>query len=362
MEFTNEILDDMQRKKFYNGVYSNYFLRLSEECSPGSSREDLLKRKSVRINDCLNLWTWDIYHKNKVMDLQRVNRCNDNRFCPNCKKLNLSAAIHNFRPHFDKLLNEGYNPYLVTLTIPNVSGEQLRQTIDMLNTAFRKMFNALNYELENVTTKGFKERLIKFDAGYKVLEITCNNDFNTYHPHFHCIFFSKDMMPDLLEKVYPGPWSSKQGKYIKYSELDMFIMKIWKMCFDKKRLTTKNYNNMSDDWRELYQCDIREMDEKGLYEVMKYTFKDTDIKNYENFKYIFESLENKRIRQGYGLLYNIKCEEEDGEKQLLDEYLSDKEESPDKILTRAINELTTVYSEYRKISRFNCHNEFDNIL
>lgn len=361
MEFTNDILNEMQRKKYYNEVYSKYFLGLSEECSSGSSREDLLKRKSVRIKDCLNLWTWDIYYKNKVMDLQRVNRCNDNRFCPNCKKINLSSAIHNFRPHFQQLLNEGYNPYLVTLTIPNVPGEQLREIVDSLNKAFRKMFNALSYELDGNGIKGFSERIMQFDAGYKVLEITCNNDFNTYHPHFHCILFSKEHNFDLLNKVYEGPWSSKQGKYIKYSKLDIFIMKIWKMCFDKIRLTSKNYYKMSDDWRELYQCDIREMNEKGLYEVMKYTFKDTDIQNYDNFKYIFTSLENKRIRQGYGLLYNVKCEEEDGEKQLLDEYIIDKEESPDKLLTRAIKELTTVYSEYRKISRFSCYNEFENI-
>ena len=361
VEFTNDILINTQSKKEYNIVYSKYFYRLSKELSPDSGRVRTLERKSDRINDCLNLWLWDVYHKNRIMDLQRVNRCWDNRFCPNCKKLNLSSAIHNFSPHFKKLLDEGYNPYLLTLTIPNVSGDKLRETITIMNKAFRKFFNLFNYDLNGTTQKGFSERLIKFDAAYKVLEITCNNQTNTYHPHLHIIMFSKEYKPIHFEKVYPGPYRKKSQSYTKLSEMDIHIMQLWKMCFDGIRLSKNNFESMSTDWIDLYLCDIREMDSSGIYEVMKYTFKDTDIQNYYNFKDIFLSLENKRIRQGYGLLYNVKCEEEDGEKQLLDEFMNDKEESPDKLLTRSINELITVYKDYTKISRFNSHDEFSNL-
>jgi len=353
----------MKKKKEYNIVYSKYLYRLCNEYDIESSRFKTIQRKSNRVNDCLNLWLWDVYHKNKLMDLQMVNRCMDNRFCPNCKKLNLASAIHNFSPHFKELLSSGYYPYLLTLTIPNVTGDKLRETIENMNKSFRKFFNAFSYDLVGTTRKGFSERLIKFDAAYKALEITCNNITNTYHPHFHIIMFSKEYDESLFEKQFEGPYRRKSNSYTLLSHMDIHCMQLWKMCYDGIRLSPKNFKNMSSNWNDLYLCDIREMDYHGIYEVMKYTFKDTDIKNYYNFKYMFLALENKRIRQGYGLLYNLKCEEEDGEKQSLDEFLEDKKESPEKILSRAINDLITVYSDYKKISRFNSyHDEFNNII
>lgn len=359
MQFTNEILQEMKEKKKYNTAYSKYFYRLSKEHHLESPRSKSLHKKSDRINNCLNLWLWDVYHENKLMDLQSVNRCMDNRFCPNCKKLNLAFAINNFKPHFKKLLDDGYNPYLLTLTIPNVSGYELRSTIDKMNKSFTKLFRAISRD----DNQGFSERLMKFDAAYKVLEITCNNVTNTYHPHFHIIVFSKEYDEELFQKQIPGPYRRKSKNYTYLSLLDIHFMKLWKMCFDNIRLSKNNFESTSDNWSDLYLCDIREMDYHGLYEVMKYTFKDTDIKNYNNFKYIFLSLESKRIRQGYGLLYNLKCEEEKGEKQSLDEYLI-KKESPEKILSRAIDDLTTVYKDYTKISRFNSsyNDEFNNII
>lgn len=362
MEFTNDILVEIQKKKDYNIVYSKYFYRLKHEYDLEGSRSKLLQKKSDRLHDCMNLWIWDVYHKNRLMDLQKVNRCMDNRFCPNCKKLNLACAIHNFSPHFKKLLQDGYFPYLLTLTIPNVEGEDLRETIDKMNKSFRKFFDCFSQDIAN-GRKGFSERLIKFDAAYKALEITCNNVTNTYHPHFHVIIFSKEYDEEFFKKQFLGPYRKKTGTFSYLSYADIHMMQIWKMCFDNIRLSKKNFEDISDNWNDLYLCDIKEMNEHGIYEVMKYTFKDTDIENYNNFKYIFLALESKRIRQGYGLLYNLKCEEEQGEKQLLDEFLEDKKESPEKLLSRAIEDLVTVYNDYRKISRFNAYNEeYKNII
>lgn len=356
IEFTNEVLKEIDNKKELNKVYSKYFYRLSLELQEILlKKSETYKKKSDRINDCLNLWQWDVYHQNKLMDLQRVNRCMDNRFCPNCRKLNLASAIHNFSPHFKKLLDDGYFPYLLTLTIPNVKSDCLNLTIDKLNKSFRKFLDLFNQDIGN-GKKGFKGRLIKFDACLKVIEITCNNINGTYHPHFHCIVFSKDYNEFLFEKRHQGPFQRKTNSYIKFSDMDIHIMKIWKMCFDGLRTSLKNYNFMSDNWFDLYLCDIKEMNVNGIYEVMKYTFKDTDINSYNNFKTIFLALEGKRIRQGYGLLYNLKLEEEEGEKQSLEEFLQ-KEESPEKILSKAINELITVYSNYKKISRFKAYND-----
>lgn len=276
-----------KRKINYNSKYANWYIVMSNELMiPFQAYAEMLERKSKRIRSCLNMWTWDVYKKNKLMDLQKVNRCMNNRFCPNCRKWDLAGAIHNLKKPFNKLLLEGYNPYLVTLTVPNVTGNELRSTIE-------KLFKALNYSL-NKTTKGFSDRLIEVDAALKVLEITYNSTTDTYHPHFHCLFFSQDYDQSLFLKTIPGEYSNKRQSYNFYSPMDMQIMKIWTLCYTGQRMTLNNYNNLQLE--DLYLCDIREMDSSGIVEVLKYTFKDTDIQSYEVFKTIEMAIERKRIR------------------------------------------------------------------
>lgn len=346
----------MQKKKELNIVYSKYYYKLFTE-----NQNKRYYNKSERINDCLNLWQWDVYHQNKVMDLQKVNRCMDNRFCPNCRKFSLASAIHNFSPTFKAMLHEGYKPYLLTLTVPNCTAEELKATIERMNKSFRKLFQALNIEIGQ-GRHGFSERLIELSGALKVLEITYNPITNTFHPHFHCIVFSLDYDQQLFEKKIEGAYSRKRKQVDYNSLMDIHIMQLWKMCYDGIRMTVKNYESMSSNWYDLYLCDIKEMDVNGIYEVMKYTFKDSDINNYYVFKTLYCALEGKRIRQGYGLLYNLKLEEEtEGEMQSLEDYLKIKE-TPEQLLTQELNQLTTVYKDYLKISRFKAHSELNNII
>lgn len=363
MEFTDEVLRDMQNKQKYNQLYGGWYYGLSEEFKDAHVYSERIKKRGDTIQSCLDLWLWDKYEKNKLLDLQKVNRCKNNRFCPNCKKLDLAGTIHNFKGSFSQLLADGYYPYLLTLTVPNCAGEDLRDTIDKMNKAFRKFFNSFNYELVNTTRKGFSERLIKFDAALKVLEITYNEKTNLFHPHFHIMIFSNEYDEKMFKKDIPGAWSNKKNCQLYNSHMDIHIMKIWKMCFDNIRMSVKNYYSMSDNWYDNYMCDIKEMDYKGIYEVLKYTFKDSDIKNYYVFKTLVLALENKRIRQGYGLLYGLKCENEtDGDLQSLEEFLEiDKKETPQQLLTRELNSLIKDYHSYRKISRFKAYNELHDI-
>lgn len=363
MEFTNEVLNEMKEKLKYNELYGNWYYGLSEEFKEVKVYSERIKKRGNKIQSCMDLWLWDKYEKNKLLDLQKVNRCMNNRFCPNCKKLDLARTIHNFREPFNKMLSSGYNPYLLTLTVPNCSADNLRDTIDKMNKAFKKFFNAFNYPLVNATNKGFSERLIEFGGALKVLEITYNKETKLFHPHFHVMIFSEDYEERLFKKFIPGAWSNKHKKQIFNSHMDIHIMKIWKMCYDGIRMSIKNYKNMPSNWYDLYMCDIKEMNEKGIYEVLKYTFKDSDIKNYYVFKTLVLALENKRIRQGYGILYNLKCENEsDGELQGIEEFLEiDKKEAPQQLLTKELNQLIQDYHHYKKISRFKADIELENL-
>ena len=350
MEYTNEVLEKMEEKKSYNISYSKYYYRLHKD-----TKDEIYKKKSDRIGSCLNLWAWDVYKKNKLMDLKKVNRCMDNRFCPNCKKLDLAKCIHVFNPRFTSLIQEGYKPYLLTLTIPNCPGEQLEESINILNKMFSRFWRGMCEENQN----SFKFRTFKFDAALKVLEITYSKKRGDYHPHFHCVVFSKSKIN--LKKNIIGLYSNKRKSENKHSLADIEIMKIWTMIFRKIRLTEKNFENMTINPKELLQCDIKEMNEKGIFEVLKYTFKDSDIVNYKVFKTLVLALKNKRIRQGYGLLYNLRTEDVDvGEEQSIEDFLEEKE-NPSNLLTREIKELITTYHEYRKISRFTS-SEYMNII
>lgn len=370
MIYTNETLKKMKKSKIEHTIrYANYYFRyaMSKEVK-GTSQEERFLKKSNRLKDCLNLWVWNKYEKNKVLDLQTVNRCNDNKYCPNCRALSLSRAIHNFKPSFSLMLQKGYQPFLMTLTIPNVEGDKLKATIEYMNKAFSKFWLWFEQPAER-GYRGFKERFFKMNAAIKVLEVTIEKiRFNYYHPHFHCIVFLPELDPGeinyLFDKYIIGPYSRKAKKTIYYSNADIHIMQLWKMAYDGLRLTNKNFSNMSDMWYDLYQCDIRPLaDEKGIYEVFKYTFKDTDIKTYNQFITLFKALENKRIRQGHGELYNIELEADTGEKQDLEEFLLiDKKESPEQLLTQEITELITIYHDYMKISRFKAYEEINNVI
>lgn len=355
MEFTNEVLQDMEFKRVnYNLKYSKWYYSMSEHL--GSEKQ---KNRSERIKSCLDIWLWDKYEQNQVLDLQKVNRCNNNRFCPNCKLLDISKFIHKFRKVYEEYRLLGYKFYMLTLTVPSVKGEDLKDTIDKLNKSFRILTEKYSYDINS--RKAYKDRLLKIDGGIKVLEITYNPN-KGFHPHFHCIIVVKDEIDkELLEKNINGKYSNKRKSINKKSLIDMQIGKLWSMIWYGDKLTKENIDNVNyhpneifydlEETKKCLEVDFVELDDKGIYEVFKYTFKDTDIRNYYVFSTLVQALENKRIRQGFGILFNMKCEDiEDGEIQ---ELSLEIEENPVSLLTYEINELITTYRNYKKISRFN---------
>lgn len=352
MEFTDETLQRIIDKKAINKNYQlNYYWYsevLEQEGLFNYSRK--VRNRGERLSNCLNYWEWHKYEVNKVLDLQKVNRCMNNRFCPNCRAFEISKFIHHFGNVYKEKIYDKYNPYLLTLTIPNVEGDQLSETITKLYDSFNRFFKAFNQEIGQ-GKKGYRDRLIKFDGGLRVLEITYNSKTNMFHPHLHCIMLSEEYDIELFRKQYQGEYSYKRKSYNMYSELDLHLQKVWYMCYNKMRISKKNYDSLEDK----YLVDIKELDDKGIYEVIKYTFKDTDVKNKYVFKNLVIALENRRIRQGFGVLRGLKCENvEEGQRQNIEDYLLiDKKEVPQEIsMEDPTTLLTPVYRNYKKISRF----------
>lgn len=95
----------------------------------------------------------------------------------------------------------------------------------------------------------------------------------------------------------------------------------------------------------------------GIFEVFKYCFKDLDIKNQEIFRDLFFGLMRKRLRQGYGELYNVKVDDRDISSDDISNYLEYKDEEPKVVANKYISDMTERYRDYKKISIFKVKNK-----
>lgn len=346
MEFKNDYLRKMHlNKEVLNRAYSKWYFGMSEQAKKGELEvnEETYKNKSERINNCLNFWVWDKYTQNQILDLRSVNRCKNNRFCPNCRILDVSKFIHKFKDVMQSHLEKGYQMYMLTLTVPNVTPEELEPTLKKLSKCFLTLMRRYKEDSK-------KEHCINISGGVRVLEITHNSSKNTFHPHYHCLILVKGGVPEeLLAKTERGRYSRKRKSYNMKSIIDMEISKFWTLIYNGKSITKKSVAEL--DEKDVFECDFCELDKKGFYEVFKYTFKDADVDCYSTFVTLERALLYKRLRQGFGILFNVKCEDiDDGEVQ---ELSLSVEESPTILYTKNMEELYTTYENYRKISRFN---------
>lgn len=355
MEFTNDNLKKMDsRRKKYNIKYGKYFYKLYLEYS----NKNFINR-SNKISSCLNYWEWDLYEKNKIMDLKKVNRCNS-RFCPNCKQLDISKFIYKFRSVIEDF-SKDYFFYFLTLTIPSVPDNELENTLIKLNKAFTK-FKEL-YSYPKFTSSGRKskrtlhDRLIDVAGGIRVLEITYNAK-NGYHPHYHIFIMTETEIPEnIIKKKHIARYSTSRQKIDLKSDLEKQISKVWAEIWYNIKIKDNDYKLSEtffdkDKGYKVLEVDLREFDEGGIYETIKYTFKDSEISNYYVFKTLYFALYGKRMRQGFGILYNLKIDDTDIEIGEQQELVLEFAETPTKLITKQIIELLTTYKEYKKISRY----------
>jgi len=320
-------------------------------------------KHAEKIKNCLNYWECNVYEKNKVMEVKKIFRCKE-LFCPNCRTVKVYKAIIKFTPFFNRMVLGGYKPYLMTLTVPNIELEQLSSEINKMNKAFIQLWRWLYKPFNKTGTYygGYKDRLFSCVGAVKVLEVTVQkSNSNYFHVHFHVISFLDNANDDLFFKDIPGGYQHRTDSNIFYSMADIFLQKLWKMTYDDKKIS--EFGNISDDWKNNYICDIRELKMPyGIYEVFKYCFKDIDIKNIEIFKQLFFGLNRKRLRQGYGALYNLKIDDKDlSDDESSDDdiknYLEYKDEIPVAVNSN-LKDMTEKYGDYKKISIFKNNSKF----
>jgi len=229
------------------------------------------KHVSVKtINRFETCSSWFQHLTNKEMSVKRLHKTDacGNRFCPICtwktaKKdaIKISVMMEAVKEIEDKEF------LFLTLTAPNVSGEELRDEIDRFNKAVNRLFKRRNVErvvkgyirkLEVTTDqeKLITEELYKRKKDYydlRGLKVSDPNPtYNTYHPHMHIIV--------VVNKSY----FNMPSEFISKAEW----LEMWRGCMKDNSITQVDAKKVRS---------TESGNSKAVLEIAKYSAKGSDL-------------------------------------------------------------------------------------
>lgn len=158
--------------------------------------------------------------------------CN-NRFCKICNRIRTGKLINGYA---DQLLTLS-DPQFLTLTIPNVPAEELRDTVKTMRKTIRK--------IQDNRRKSCKPLI----TGVRKLECTYNVDRNDYHPHYHFIMEGESIANEVISEwlLFFPKATIKAQKTISATdckELFKYFTKLTSKTGDKY----KNGSKLIDEW------------------------------------------------------------------------------------------------------------------
>jgi hypothetical protein len=158
--------------------------------------------------------------------------CN-NRFCKICNRIRTGKLINGYA---DQLLTLS-DPQFLTLTIPNVPAEELRDTVKTMRKTIRK--------IQDNRRKACKPLI----TGVRKLECTYNVDRNDYHPHYHFIMEGESIANEVISEwlLFFPKATIKAQKTISATdckELFKYFTKLTSKTGDKY----KNGSKLIDEW------------------------------------------------------------------------------------------------------------------
>jgi len=250
-----------------------------------------LSKKAERMYDCGNYLVFKL--KDGRLKLYQAYFCKA-RLCPMCNwRRSLKIAFQNKK--IIQTLNEREKVKWVflTLTVRNVEGDKLKETMDQMTKAWNRF---AGYAKFKKSIKGY----------FRAMEVTRNWDkesdwYGTYHPHFHVLL------------AVPTNYFTKN--YIKQSEWTSMWQRAMKLDYTPIVHVAKvKPKTESSDFVEIEE-EIKKTiaEQNAIFEVSKYPVKDTDVirgnkvtpENVQTVKDLDTALAYKRLISYGGLLKEI---------------------------------------------------------
>lgn len=228
-----------------------------------------------RINNCATfLQSVSNFDRNRSK-IVKANRCM-NRFCPICMATKARKEAYMLLIIL-KFLScaKGYEFIFLTLTVPNVAGDELVRELDEQYLALKRLIQRKEFK---AISNGFIRKT----------EITYNQKRNDFHPHIHMLI--------AVNKSY----FTEKSLYVSQHKWQ----EIWKKCKKDNSIT---------------QVHVKKANESSFKELAKYEAKDFDMLGYsqEVFDVFYKALKGRKTLTFNGCFQEAKKMYKEGK---LDEY------------------------------------------
>lgn len=167
-----EVEDSFSERKLKSLSLADCYKALGEE------------KRSLRVRDCSTWLEFRVSHD--TVKLNKANFCKD-RFCPLCQWRRSLKMFSQVSKVMSVLEERKFRFLFLTLTVRNCSSEELPSTVQALYDGWRYLYNK---------NRVFRQAI---KGTFKSLEITYNEESDSYHPHFHCILV---VTPSYFTKHY----------------------------------------------------------------------------------------------------------------------------------------------------------------
>ncbi len=260
-------MEKYTEKKQRNQVFQKFIKR-----HIGENQMDL-------VQDCN---TFLSFVADKTLEKQKLYKANSckNRFCPVCawRKARKDALGLSLMMQYIKQ-QEKKDFIFLTLTTPNVMSDELENEIKRYNNSFRKLIK--------------RKKVGSVIKGYvRKLEITYNKKRDDYNPHFHVLIaVNKSYFTDKRYYISQQEW-----------------LDLWRDVTGISEITQVQVQK------------IRQNNNKELYEMAKYSGKDSDyLINQKVFDAFYKSLKGKQVLVYSGLFKEAKKKLKNGDLDYLKE-------------------------------------------
>ncbi|UXS30540.1 protein rep (plasmid) [Staphylococcus delphini] len=260
-------MEKYTEKKQRNQVFQKFIKR-----HIGENQMDL-------VEDCN---TFLSFVADKTLEKQKLYKANSckNRFCPVCawRKARKDALGLSLMMQYIKQ-QENKEFIFLTLTTPNVMSDELENEIKRYNNSFRKLIK--------------RKKVVSVIKGYvRKLEITYNKKRDDYNPHFHVLIaVNKSYFTDKRYYISQQEW-----------------LDLWRDVTGISEITQVQVQK------------IRQNNNKELYEMAKYSGKDSDyLINQKVFDAFYKSLKGKQVLVYSGLFKEAKKKLKNGDLDYLKE-------------------------------------------